>query len=208
VENRSSIAPIWAGQSALLVASGPSLTEFDIAYWRGAVDRIIVINDALRLVPDADLLWFTDRGWFDVNRQFVLAFAGQCATLENDGLEKIVPSIWSLRNMGSQGFCAETNGVMHGYNGGYAALHLAAHLGITDAVLLGYDCKVGSKGFHWFGDHVAPLHNPSRSRLSNWSEMFATLEPELSARGIRVRNASPDTALTCFQRISRCAQSA
>lgn len=206
-ENRFVIDPIWRGKRVLLVAGGPSLTARDVCRWRSLVDVTAVVNDGVKMVPDADLLWFTDRAWYEMNAATVRAFPGQAATLENYALQSEVSGIWCVHNFGNTGvFHPDRDGVMSGNNSGYALLHFAVHAGATNIVLLGYDCKVGPKGVHWFGDHPAPLNNPDADRLSVWSHRFAQLADVLAARGVLVVNASPDSALTCFP--TACAPSA
>jgi len=202
--DRFRVPRCWAGASALFVASGPSLTAAQIAAWRPHVDRVVVINNEYRLVPDADLLWCTDEDWYRDHRVGVLEFAsrgGRVATLENYHLQDEIPGLWCVHNMGSEGFHPHPDGIMHGRNGGASALHVGAHMGVTLAVLLGYDCRLGPGGkTHHHGDHPPGLCNPDADCTANWARLFRKLAPELERRGMRVINASADTALDCFER--------
>lgn len=198
----------FAGRTVLLVGGGPSLTPEDLIRWRGQTERIAVVNDAVYLAPDADLLWFSDAAWADQHWAAVAGFGGVRATLENDHLHAQLPGLLSLRNRGATGFSEEPDGVAHGSNGGYACMHLLLHARPRRIVLLGFDCKAARTGAtHWFGDHTAPLHNPSRERMRIWAERFGALAEAAAARGVTVLNASPDSAIRCFEP-APCARSA
>ena len=57
------VPPIWRGATVVCLGGGPSLTAADAAQCRGRA-RVIAINDAYRLVPWADLLYFCDYRWW------------------------------------------------------------------------------------------------------------------------------------------------
>jgi hypothetical protein len=59
------LEPVWAGETAVLVASGPSLCPSDVDRVRGRA-RVIAVNDGYRLAPWADVLYACDRRWVDV----------------------------------------------------------------------------------------------------------------------------------------------
>ncbi|MDW3204580.1 MAG: hypothetical protein R8L07_03475 [Alphaproteobacteria bacterium] len=198
----------FAGRSVLIVAGGPSVTPSAIEVWRARCDRVVAINNAVELLPGADLLWFTDRAWYEVHAETVAGFRGAVATLENYDLVARIPGLHCLRNMGSDGFHPEPDGVMTGANGGYQALHLMLHARPRRIVLLGYDFCYGAAGAHWHGSHPAPLTNPSPRDLVKWTLRFDALAEEATRRGIAVLNASPVSVLTCFERAFECARSA
>jgi hypothetical protein len=62
-------APIWTpeplfrGETVFAVACGPSLTPEVAEKLKG--QRVAVCNSACYVIPDADLLFFTDAGWFE-----------------------------------------------------------------------------------------------------------------------------------------------
>lgn len=65
--------PIWApeplfkGETVFCVACGPSLTPEIAEKLKGR--RIIAVNNAVNVFPDADVLFFTDAGWFEASNQ-------------------------------------------------------------------------------------------------------------------------------------------
>lgn len=72
--------PLYQGETVFCVACGPSLTTAIAGKLKGR--RIIAVNSAVDLVPFADVLFFTDAGWFeafneDPGRKRPLALSGR-----------------------------------------------------------------------------------------------------------------------------------
>lgn len=191
------VRPMWAGETAAILGGGPSLTAEQIAEAAAAGWRRVAVNDAYRLDPAADILYFCDRRWWQWhNREPAFRdHPGVKVTLEN--LD--IPQVKHLRNYGQTGLSEIRDGLRTGSNGAYQAVNLLAHLGVARIVLLGVDMKPAADGrTHWHGGH--PLRtDPSvyrRTMLPKWQ----TLVAPLAARGIEVVNCSPDSALDAFPR--------
>jgi hypothetical protein len=94
------------------------------------------------------------------------------------------------------------NDVIHqGGNSGYQAINLAYLWGAATIILLGFDCGASPKGeAHWFGQHPPSLsqHQP----YDMWRAKFPALARDLKQEGVRVINASRETALDCFERMT------
>jgi len=85
-----------------------------------------------------------------------------------------------------------------GGNSGFQALNLAAQLGAASIILIGFDMSDRS-GKHWYGRNQWPgANNPDDSNFRKWIAAFEGAAPVLKARGIRVFNTSPSSALRCF----------
>jgi hypothetical protein len=111
-------------------------------------------------------------------------------TKASAGYEEVHP----IRNAGMEGFEEDPGAVRNGRNGGYQALHLAAHAGASRVILLGIDMK-GAPGKHWFGMHPnLGGVDYETAMLPYWNSI---VEP-LKVRGISVLNCSPVSALKCF----------
>lgn len=186
------------------LATGPSLTSFDVNAVRGH-GAVIAVNDAHQLAPWADVLYSSDRYWWNFHRG-VPSFGGLRATIEfSPGryakeLTKWAPEMFFLRQTGHQGVETDPTGLRTcGQNSGGAAVNLAVHLGATRIVLLGYDCGVPGSKKHFFGDH--PRHLQQLSPFSTWRTAFETMREPLAALGIEVVNCSRSTSINAF----RCA---
>ena len=57
---------LFPGDTVFVVASGPSLTQQIADSLRGR--RVITVNSSAYLTPWADVLYFTDSGWFEAGR--------------------------------------------------------------------------------------------------------------------------------------------
>lgn len=94
----------------------------------------------------------------------------------------------------------QTGVIGGGGNSGFQALNLAAQLGGNPIILVGFDMS-DQRGAHWYGrnnwDHAG---NPSESNFARWIAALTSASHALKARKIRVINASPDSALACFEK--------
>lgn len=188
---------LWPGATVVCIGTGPSLTPEDVAYCQGKA-RVLAIKHAIDLAPWADVLYScgSDTGkWWQRNGARVQDFAGLRYTLD----EKAAPWAQVLTNTGTSGLETDPGGLRTGRNSGYQAINLAVHLGAARIVLLGYDMAPDAKGQdHYFGQHW----HGSRVPFGAFVDLFATLLEPLKALGIAVLNASRQTALTCFPRVS------
>lgn len=199
------VSPIWRGETVVILASGPSLTQADVEAVRGRA-RVIAINDCYQLAPWADLLYACDSRWWSSQYQFhvhaITSFAGRRFGMQER--HPIPP--WSpewgvtlMRNTGIEGLETDPSGLKNGRNSGYQAIGLAVHLGASRILLLGYDMSLGRGGkSHFFGSH--PHGGPPM--LTKFRLYFPSIAPPLKALGIEVLNCSRRSALTCFPKVA------
>ena len=203
-----SVEPEWKGETAAILASGPSMTREQADYVRGKC-RVIAVNnqgidtdcDGVRvpaLAPWADVLYAADAKWWRHYHERALKFAGRKVTIR-DTLPW--PEIYSLKqSIEHSAFDPRPTHLVSGGNSGYQAMHLAVHLGATRLVLLGFDMKNGLRGRrHWFGDHPGKL--ASRGNYTGWLRAFDKLAGVLKQMKIEVVNCTPGTALRAFRRL-------
>ena len=65
----------WVDETAVCIASGPSLTQADVDYVRGKA-RVIVVNNGYLLAPWADVLYAADARWWMLAQGRDAAFPG------------------------------------------------------------------------------------------------------------------------------------
>lgn len=178
---------------AVCIASGPSLTAADVELvkqWRRAQDVsrcVIVVNTSFRLAPWADYLFAMDDRWWRVyGEEARRDFRGKRYSFSR-GTYAAEHAETMLGKSGYQTFG----------NSGAGAVMLARYLGASRVVLLGYDAE-RRKGApaHWHPDHPIGLNNASSSHA--WPGQFKRVARQM--KGIRIINASRQTALTCFAR--------
>lgn len=191
------IPPIFAGQPVIIVAGGPSLLGFDFSR---LLKNVIAINRAHEFLPAAQVLWWSDAIFWHWNKDKLLAHpAPWKATCQIEYRDDDLPEgIHQYRFTGLEGFDARAGCLRHGNNSAYAAMHLAVHLGARFLILLGLDmCHAGSRT-HFHGGHGIPHKEETLTRLM--IPYFQSLASPLAERGIRVLNASPDSALRVWPR--------
>lgn len=175
----------WSNRTAVVLASGPSLTAADCELVRDQFTlRVIAVNATFRMAPWADVVYVGD---FAAVRQY------------NREVEAMTTSQhWTCCSMSKQQFGWNlAPGLSRGGNSGHQALHLAAKFGAKRILLLGFDMQLGPEGQrHHHAEHPAPLQQ--RSLFDEWIRKMAVLAKELEAKGVSVVNCSRVTALTCF----------
>lgn len=183
---------LWPGETVVCLASGPSLTDADVAYVRGKA-RVVAVSDNYRKAPWADALYSHDARWWEAH-QGVQSFTG----LKYAG-ERVCREwgVTSLRIGTEQGLSADPCVLNHGKNSGYQAIGLSVHFGAAKIVLLGYDMQAADDGReHWFGSH--PKHVRKGLPLQSFIRNFGTLVQPLRSLGVEIINCSRRTALPWF----------
>ncbi len=203
---------MWTVPRAFLIGGGPSLLGFDFEVLAGR--RCIAINNSWEKLPEADILYFCDRVWWDkkppkadhlatvyktnaeaakahFRGQYVVSLAADCAD----------PFVKHLRNAGRNGaLSTNPSALAHGSNSGYQAINLAVLLGAKRIVLLGIDMKVDGAKTHWHQGHGQDIHTMGH-RLKTMAGYFPRLLEPLRSAGVEVINSSMESALTCFPKV-------
>jgi len=198
----SEVVRTWVGERVVILGGGPSLTQEQVDYVRDKA-RVIAINTAYQLAPWADVLYFADAKWFRAHRDGFRSFHGIKISNERsrDGIDD--PAVHILRYRSRETFSDDPTTLTGGEHAhsGTQAINLAALAGSRDITLLGFDAReprTGEKS-HFFGEY--PWSTPA-GVYAQWRGSYRLLVGELDARGIRVRNASPGTAIEHFARVS------
>lgn len=186
----ATVPSLWPESTIAILATGPSLTPADVEYVRGRVAAVIVVNDAYRYAPWADVLYGCDSKWWHWHKG-VPDFAGLKYTLQAGATT--FPGVQLIRQTGDHGLELDPGAVKTGKNSGYQAINVAVHLGAKRILLLGYDMQGG----HCFGNHP----DGSRPPFALCRPKFKTLVEPLRALGVKVVNCSRATALDAFPRM-------
>lgn len=194
----------WEGQVCAILASGPSMTQKVADLVRASGCRAIAVNnqgiafgDKPAMAPWADILYASDSKWWHNYAEEVAAFQGRKVTIAASGgvdPNLITPDIYVMGHGGVNGFDERPTHLRTGSNSGFAAVHLAVHLGARRILLCGFDMKAGNKE-HWFGDHY--WRKGYRSRYDLFINSFKRAAEDFKARA-EVINCTPGSALKCF----------
>lgn len=184
---------IWEGETAVIVAGGPSLTlaqvrAIGVAHALGRC-RVIAVSDAVYPCWFADICFSSDAKWWD-HHHGLSAF--RRIKISRNPLGRY--DIQNLHDTGECGFDPVPGNVRHGSNSGYQAVHLAAQLGASEIVIVGMDYSDGGARDHWFGLHKGRMD--MHSDTDTWRRHFRTLTDALKERGVSVLNASPTSTIS------------
>lgn len=85
--------PLFAGKTVVCIASGPSLTQaicdrISRAQLAGKC-KVIVVNSSCTLAPWADVLFFTDSGWYDARKELVRDWPGLVVTMSRQAKREL-----------------------------------------------------------------------------------------------------------------------
>ncbi len=220
-ERFSRVERLWAGETAVLVGGGPSLSEEQVERVRAAHEagrvRVVAVNDAYLRLPCADVCYFADSHWWkwhyegiekpglsagEVRERFA-TFAGQKCSIQNSGANIHDELVHILRNkhfpMNGNGLSLDPAALVTGRHGGFQALNLAVLAGAKRALLLGYDGRRGANGTHWFGQHPRPT---PEAAFAEYRRAFSAAERDLQRAGVEVINCTPGSAIDSFPKVS------
>ncbi|TPN44875.1 methyltransferase domain-containing protein [Mesorhizobium sp. B1-1-7] len=186
----------WEGETAFVLAGGPSVLDLDLSLLKGR--RVIAINSAHLTWPDADILFFADARWWSEIGSRERPFAGRIVTTSNGGprdvlrLTKIDPAK-GIANKPNQLALARTSVT--------GAVNLAVHLGCCRVVLLGVDGRFAEDGtrHHHGAAYPWPLVKGS---FDLHATEFAAVAPSLKRVGVEIINANPDSAISVWPKVS------
>jgi len=196
------------GRPWIALASGPSMHPDDIEAVRvfrrehGAV--VVAINNQVFAAPWADVLYACDSAWWGHYACFAKS-PDTAAVIRQFAGEKISTDAAAITH-GARVMRRENGdglgriGIRTGDNSGYQVLNLAWHRGAKTVILLGYDMKHAPDGRrHCHADHPRGLGNFGMPAAC--AQKFDALARDLKAEGMRVINATRETALRCFDRM-------
>lgn len=90
-----------------------------------------------------------------------------------------------------------------GGNSGFQAINLAAQLGATRILLIGFDMTDRMGLLHWYGrNNWSQANNPDENRFKDWIGALLKAAPVLKARGVEVLDCSLQGALHCFPKVA------
>lgn len=183
----------WRGQTAVVLASGPSLTTSQVDVVRAAGARAITTNTTWKLAPWADVHYACDLLWHKINLPAMPPEnRRKCWTQDRASAER-----WQLnwiRQAARPGL--GTKDLHVNGNSAFGAINLAYLFGARRILLLGCDMReVGGKK-HWHPDHPKPC--VQNMPFKEWLFKSVALARDLKAAGCEVINCTPGSAITVW----------
>lgn len=166
-------------------------------------ERVIAVNDAYKLFPDAAVCYACDSSWWR-HHNGCPAFHGEKWT--SHGLAPLndksaLPPHYGLNIIAGHeapGFSTDAGVIHYGRNSGFQAVNLALLFGANPIILVGFDMRDVEGRSHFFGDHPPGLG--AAHAFGEWIEYFRVAAATLPD-GVEVLNATPGSALDCFPRV-------
>lgn len=202
------VDPSKYNYTCYIMAGGPSLRGFD--WSRLTPDKfIIAVNRAYEVLPDAQVVYFTDQDYWQRHREAMMKHKGQLirGVLNPERERKQMPQEVIIYHLtGPAGYETKPGKLKHGSNSTYAALNLAAaHFKFEKIYILGLDMKWGKPGdksqSHWHDGHKGGRLDPE-SGYKKMIQAYDTIKQPLKDAGVEVYNANPDSAVKAFPRIT------
>ena len=215
------IKPLFKGETAILVATGPSI-KYQVNKIRAAKMgkrcRIITVNNAYEIAPFADAHISCNDDWWEY-------YWPKSAVLREMACPKYTWYQHLAKRYGIQyvkavvedGLSTDPRIIHINHGSGPMGINLALHLGIKKLLLVGHDMKfandydgarrkAGSTDRHFFGEYPPELqHWPSvkigKSKpgvIDGLIEAYDKMVPQLPSLEMDIINCTPGTALTSF----------
>ncbi len=176
-----------------IVGGGSSLKDFDWSLLEN--EDVIAINRAYEKLPNAKWIYFSDLRFWQWNSKELIKHAAKKIT-GNYRIKDTHVEIYKFT--GSKGLEVEPNRLRTGNSSGFAAINLAYHLGASLIILLGFDMYSDKGKFHWHNGY--PVKN--RDNFEPMLKYFETIAEPLEDIGIEVLNASINSKIECFNKVT------
>lgn len=192
--------PVWHGQTCFVLASGPSLTS-DLAE-RVCGRHTIVVNSSCLLAPWADILFFTDNGWFERHQDIVADWPGMVITLSRATKRALPDKVKRVRGELRPDFPPlGADHVRQGRSSGHTAVSVALALGAGRIVLLGYDMRLVDGREHHHDDYAGTPRDLAIYKRE-FVPGFTGWAAAARRVGAEIVNATPGSAVSEFTFVS------
>lgn len=186
----------WPGERCFILCNGESIRAQRrlIPQLEG---RIIAIKEAVRLRPDADVLFVAAERSVDIVPELLPIFRGRYVIARNKVPANYPAYVKRVSRTKDHTQLCELRDHVCGYDCGTSAINLAYHFGATEIVLLGMDMK----GDRWCnGEYRHPMPHIPQDHHARHASVLPDIASDAKRKGIRIVNCSPTSAVTCFER--------
>jgi len=184
--------PLFAGRSVAVLGNGPSLSmssviDLDPRY-------IIAVNSAIRLCPNAYVLFSRDSSWCHKHAALIdSAWSPLKVTTKMDAAKE--RGMLLVRMERRESFAAVGHpAIRYGVSSGHAAVSLAIAMGAIEIGLYGFDGRIVEGRSHWHDDYKEPRREVYATFVTGWHGWNAAAK----AAGVSIWNASPSSAIREF----------
>lgn len=193
----------WEGQTAIVIATGPSL-DFETAQMCSAYKGPkIGVNDAYVMVPNVDIVYAADDTWWARHSGLKASKAElwsvhELPNVDKTPLIKAIPRMKLIAGRVHKGFSADPAVIHYGENSGFQAVNLALLFGASKVLLVGFNMQLVKGVRHFFGDHPWPAVNTESYGYDRFLQHFDAAKDTVPP-GVEIVNCTPNSRLTCFR---------
>jgi hypothetical protein len=218
---------MWEGGDVWIIGGGPSLSkQFDIpdpvikSVIEGASPlsvfspymtaihnkHVIGVNVSYMLGTWIDMIFFGDTGFFLAHKQGLADFPGLrvSSTPHTSGIDWI--KYLQKDSAHTRGISPNPKMISWNGNSGAAAISVAVHTGAKRIILLGFDMRLnGNRDQHWHNIYGKAHLDETKMRKLPFDRHlrgFPIIAEDAKRMGVEIINACPDSAITCFPRVS------
>ncbi len=222
------VPPMWEEGDVWIIGGGPSIAkQFAVpdkvvrsvvqgsallstysSYMSLLHDKhVIGINVAYQIGDWIDMVFFGDGGFFLKYQEEIASFSGlkvSCSPKTNGvgWIKYVARDKKQPRGISNNPKMVSWNG-----NSGAAAISIAANAGARRIILLGFDMKLGehnNQHFHDVYGRGAITEERRRRKMPFHKHLrgFPAIAEDAKRRKIEILNANPDSAITCFRKVS------
>jgi hypothetical protein len=191
-----SIPREWPGERCFILCNGESVRaqRHLIPKLKG---RIIAIKEAVRLRPDADVLFVAAEKAVDIVPDLFSVFTGQYVIARNKLPASYPSSVKRICRTKDHTQLCDLPDHVCGYDCGTSAINVAYHFGATEIILLGMDMK----GDRWcVGEFAHPMPHIPADHHRRHISVLPDIAKDAKQKGIRIVNCSPISAVTAFEK--------
>jgi len=191
-----SIPREWPGARCFILCNGESIRaqRHLIPQLTG---RIIAIKEAVRLRPDADVLFVAAERSVDIVPGLLPIFTGQYVIARNKLPANYPEYVKRISRTKDHTQLCDLPDHVCGYDCGTSAINVAYHFGATEIILLGMDMT----GDRWCnGEFAHPMPHIPKDHHRRHISVLPAIAKDAIRRGIRIVNCSPISAVQCFER--------
>ncbi len=234
------VPKIWQGGRCFVIGGGPSIleqfrvpadladlirnpAERDYGPWSLSElmspihgEHCIAVNNAYLIGDWIDSLFFGDSNWFIHHRHKLAQWPGikvscndRFANIGKDNPEKI--QYLERDHEKVHGISTAVGKVSWNKNSGAAAINLAAHFGVSQIVLLGFDMSLDEDGrMHFHQGHIEmpnKISGGERARAKAVQKTFnrhqvgfPKIAEDADRLGIEIVNANPSSTIEAFRK--------
>jgi len=218
---------IWEGGDVWIIGGGPSVPkQFDIpdkviqSVIRGTSPSVyspymssihdkhtIGINVAYLLGDWIDFVFFGDSGFLLKHQHALANFQGLKISCHPKADSLSWVKFVARDKSHAQGISSNPMRVSWNGNSGAAAISIAVHTGAKRVILLGFDMKVNEEdNQHWHDIYQrgTTMDQKRRRKMPFHRHLrgFPQIARDAKQMGVEILNASPDSAIECFQKVT------